>query len=73
MFCRNLFFRFGQSGFLCIDNILIFIKNVQLKYRFKTILCVFKTNCGSHCHSITITLGAPEVIDCSGNGYMMIS
>ena len=35
---------------------------------FETILCVFKTNCGSHCQSITITSGAPEVIDCSGDG-----
>ena len=31
-------------------------------------LCVCKTDCGDDCHSITITSGAPEVTDCSGDG-----
>ena len=31
-------------------------------------LYVFKTNCGNHCHSITITSGAAEVTDCPSDG-----
>ena len=67
----------GQSGFSCWELIFVIFRKLRsnglITFSFlKQIKTIWprKTDCGNHCHSVTIT-STPGVTDCSSDGSRM--